>query len=155
MIHATLCYIKKDDSVLLVEVTKEGFNKGKWNGVGGKFDDGEDWKACAIREVKEETGLEIFKPTLIGIIDFPDNLSSGNDWRVYVVVADKFGGELIADSAEGNLEWIKVSDVLNLKMNKADYIFLPWIFKGKEFKATFNTDGEIIESKSLESSTKF
>lgn len=37
---ATLCYLLKDDQVLLA-MKKRGFGEGKWNGPGGKVEKGE------------------------------------------------------------------------------------------------------------------
>ena len=34
-------------------------NKGKWIGVGGKFEAGEAPEECLLREVMEETGLKL------------------------------------------------------------------------------------------------
>ena len=45
-------------------------NEGKWIGVGGKFEPGEDAPACALREVREETGLTMHAPVYRGIVDF-------------------------------------------------------------------------------------
>uniref|UniRef100_UPI003FEE0163 NUDIX domain-containing protein n=1 Tax=Gemmiger formicilis TaxID=745368 RepID=UPI003FEE0163 len=39
-------------------------------GVGGKFEPGEDALACALREVREETGLTMHAPIYRGIVDF-------------------------------------------------------------------------------------
>jgi len=52
----------KDDKLLLI------FRRGKWDLPKGKLDDNEEIKACAVREIKEETGLinvEIEKPLCI------------------------------------------------------------------------------------------
>ena len=54
----TLCHVINDGSVLLKLATR-GVSKGKWNGPGGKIDAGETPEACAIREVLEETGLDV------------------------------------------------------------------------------------------------
>lgn len=51
-----------EDDLLLI------FRRGKWDLPKGKLDDNEELEACAIREVKEETGLlnvEIEKPLCI------------------------------------------------------------------------------------------
>jgi 8-oxo-dGTP pyrophosphatase MutT (NUDIX family) len=42
----------KDHEVLMI------FRRGKWDLPKGKLDEGEDLETCALREVKEETGLE-------------------------------------------------------------------------------------------------
>jgi 8-oxo-dGTP diphosphatase/2-hydroxy-dATP diphosphatase len=36
---------------------KRGFGKGKWNGFGGKVEEGECIEDSAIRELEEECGL--------------------------------------------------------------------------------------------------
>lgn len=50
------------------------YNKDKWIGIGGKFENGESPEDCAVREVKEETGLEIAPEDLeyCGIVTFVD-----------------------------------------------------------------------------------
>jgi 8-oxo-dGTP pyrophosphatase MutT (NUDIX family) len=36
---------------------KRGFGVGKWNGYGGKLDEGESIEQCAIRELEEECSI--------------------------------------------------------------------------------------------------
>lgn len=48
----------KDDSALLVQV-QYGANKGKWMLPGGFAEEGESLEAAAVREFKEETGLDV------------------------------------------------------------------------------------------------
>ena len=52
MKQATLCPLIKDDQILLA-MKKRGFGVGKWNGVGGKVEKGEEIIDAAIREIKE------------------------------------------------------------------------------------------------------
>lgn len=52
-------------SVLLIERVNEPF-KGCWAFPGGFMDMDEDAEACAIRELKEETGLEIRSMKQVG-----------------------------------------------------------------------------------------
>ena len=44
---------------------------GKWNGLGGKLENGETPEECAIREIYEESGLWVKDLHLKGIITFP------------------------------------------------------------------------------------
>jgi len=53
-----------DPSRLLMVLKDRTFNRGKFNGVGGKVEHGEDYLQCAIREIKEETGAELSKDDL-------------------------------------------------------------------------------------------
>jgi len=134
---ATLCYIRKNGKTLMIHrVKKENdYHKGKWNGIGGKFDQGETPEECVIREVKEETGLIIRSPHLYGLLTFP--LFDGkDDWYVFVYTAENFDGELI-DSDEGNLAWIPNEKLVELNLWDGDQIFLPWLFQDRFFSAKF------------------
>ena len=57
----TLCYLEKDDSYLMLHRVKKevDVNKDKWIGVGGHFEKDETPEECLLREVKEETGLDV------------------------------------------------------------------------------------------------
>jgi len=136
MILATLCYIKHDGHTLMVHRNKKpnDMHAGKWNGLGGKFEAGESPEECVIREVREESGLQIRKPKLNGLLMFPD--FKGADWYVFVFTAHEFNGELI-DSPEGRLEWILDEKLTSLNLWKSDHIFFPWLEKDKFFSAKF------------------
>lgn len=108
---------------------------GKWNGLGGKFEVGETPEQCVIREVKEESGLDITSPRLRGFITFP-NFKEDQDWYVFVFTANKYSGELI-NSAEGELSWIEDSKILELPLWEGDKIFIPWLEQNKFFSACF------------------
>ena len=57
----TLCYIEKDGQYLMLHRTKKkkDINKDKWIGVGGHAEGTESPEECLLREVKEETGLDV------------------------------------------------------------------------------------------------
>ena len=136
MLLATLCYVKRDSCTLMVYRNKKvnDMHKGKWNGLGGKFEAGETPEECVYREVLEESGLSIQNPKLCGLLMFPK--FKGNDWYVFVFIASDFTGELI-DSPEGELKWIPDKEIYSLNLWKSDHIFLPWIQDGKFFSAKF------------------
>ncbi len=136
---ATLCYIidkEHNKTLMLHRVKKENdYHEGKWNGLGGKFEDGESPEDCVIREIKEEAGLNLISPMMRGFIAFP--LFDGiEDWHVFVFTADNFTGELI-DSKEGNLEWIPSDKITGLNLWDGDKIFLEWLNQEKFFSAKF------------------
>ena len=58
---ATLCYIRKGGSTLMIHRIKKqnDMHAGKWNGLGGKLEPGESPEECAIREIHEELGVTI------------------------------------------------------------------------------------------------
>ena len=143
---ATLCYVIDEDKTLMLHRIKKknDVHEGKWNGLGGKFEQGETPEECAIREVKEECGLLMKNPKLHGFITFP--LFDGKkDWYVFVFSAREFEGELI-DSQEGKLEWIPNNKLLDLNLWEGDKIFIPWLKKDKFFSAKFvYENGKFIE----------
>jgi 8-oxo-dGTP diphosphatase len=121
---------------MLHRIKKENdMHKGKWNGLGGKLENGESPEECVIREVKEESGLEIKNPKLKGILTFPA-FDGIEDWYVFVFVAYKFEGELI-DSKEGKLEWIDDDKLTELNLWGGDKLFLKWLEQDKYFSGKF------------------
>lgn len=66
-----------------------------WPGVtfpGGHVEPGEAFTDAVRREVKEETGLDISRPTICGINDFVRD--DGTRYIVLFFRADRFSGEL-------------------------------------------------------------
>lgn len=141
---ATLCYVRSNGKTLMIHrVKKENdYHEGKWNGLGGKLEQGETPEECVIREVKEEAGLTIMNPRMHGFITFP--LFDGkNDWYVFIYSADTFEGSLI-DSPEGNLAWIENENLFDLNLWEGDEIFIRWMLDNKFFSAKFNyTNGKL------------
>ena len=103
-----LCLIQDGNRILLQNRVKED-----WKGYtlpGGHVEPGESFVEAIIREMKEETGLDIIGPELAGIKQFPIK-----DGRYVVVLfkAEHFQGEVVS-SDEGEMEWIeydKLSEV--------------------------------------------
>lgn len=56
-IVAEVC-VKKDNKILMVQENRKE-KKGKWNMPAGKLEENEDIITAAIREVKEETNIDI------------------------------------------------------------------------------------------------
>ena len=134
---ATLCYVMNEDKILMLYRNKKenDYHEGKWNGLGGKFEQGETPEECAIREVYEESGLIVSNPIMKGHIAFP-MFDGKDDWYVWLFVFKEFTGELI-DSPEGKLEWIPNNHLIDLNLWDGDKIFIPWLFENKCFSAKF------------------
>ena len=150
-ILASLCYVRKDNATLMLlrNKRKNDIHEGKYNGLGGKLISGESPQECAIREVKEESGLLIKDPKMCGILTFP-NFKDNEDWVVFVFSASDFetalgqDEEALNECDEGTLEWIPTNELKNLNLWEGDYHFLDWIAQGKFFSAKF-----IYEDKQL------
>ena len=61
--ETVIVYLKKNGSYLLLFRNKKenDYNEGKWIGVGGHIEKGESKDEAAIRETKEETGLDLVR----------------------------------------------------------------------------------------------
>jgi len=134
---ATLCYVKANGKTLMIHRVKKAddMHQGKWNGLGGKLDQGETPEECVIREVYEESGLRISKPLLKGVLTFP-KFARDEDWYAFIFVAHQFVGHLI-DSNEGVLRWIKDEQLLDLELWEGDRIFIPWLGRPGFFSGKF------------------
>lgn len=107
-----------NEVVVLDKIKKEG-----WEGLtfpGGKVEENESLMAAAIRESKEETGLDIENLKFVGFITW-----LGKEYKdtglLYETIDYK--GELVAKNREGNLSWIdyeefKKMDGMSLSMDK-------------------------------------
>ena len=141
MILATLCYLQRAGKTLMIHRVKrvDDIHLGKWNGLGGKFKPGESPEECVIREVREESGLEINHPRLHGLVMFPG--FKGNNWYVFVYTAETFSGDL-KENEEGFLQWIPNAELESLELWPSDHFFLPWLQGEKFFSAKFIYNGD-------------
>jgi 8-oxo-dGTP diphosphatase len=136
---ATLAYVLSPDGrrVLLVHRNRRPGDAhfGKYNGLGGKLDPGEDVVAGVRREVREEAGLECEELLLRGTISWPGFGKGGEDWFGFVFRVDRWSGSPHASNPEGDLEWVEIDRVLTLPLWEGDRHFLPLVFArdGRQF----------------------
>jgi 8-oxo-dGTP diphosphatase len=132
-ILATLAYVLSPDGrrVLLVHRNRraEDAHLGKYNGLGGKLDAGEDVVACIRREVREEAGLECEELILRGTVSWPGFGKQGEDWFGFIFRVDRWLGTPLTDNPEGTLEWVDVDRILELPLWEGDRYFLPLVFE--------------------------
>lgn len=147
---ATICYIDNGNELLLMHRNKKpnDVHEGKWISVGGKLEKGESPEDCAVREVFEETGLQVKKMDFKGIITFPE-FTPNNDWYTYVYKVTVFEGSLLEDCAEGTLEWVPYDQVLSKPTWEGDYEMFKWILEDVPFfSAKFSyQDGNLVDKK--------
>jgi 8-oxo-dGTP diphosphatase len=137
-ILATLGYVLSPDGqrVLMVHRNRRAGDAhlGKYNGLGGKLEPGEDVVAGMRREIREEGGLECAELVLRGTVSWPGFGPGGEDWFGFVFRVDRYSGEPHSDNPEGVLEWVEVARVLELPLWEGDRHFLPLVFQsGKQF----------------------
>ena len=132
-ILATLGYVLSADEaqVLLIHRNRRAgdLHFGKYNGLGGKLEAGEDVVAGMRREIREEAGLECDALTLRGTISWPGFGENGADWFGFIFRIDRWHGTPCLDNPEGALEWVAVERVLDLPLWEGDRHFLPMVFE--------------------------
>jgi len=84
--QATILLLFRGDEVLLA-MKKRGFGTGKWNGVGGKPNPGEDIDSAATREAQEEIGVQVKDIIRVGELNFYfPHVATDQNWNQQVVI---------------------------------------------------------------------
>ncbi len=108
----------KDDEVLLVKRAKPPISD-NWSIPGGAQELGETVREAALRELKEETGIEA---EIIGLVDVVDGITKDENGGVkfhYTLVdfcAEWRGGEAVAEDDVAAVHWAKLAELDSYKM---------------------------------------
>ena len=144
MKNVTLCYIERGDEYLMLHRVKKknDVNQDKWIGVGGKFEDKESPEDCILRETMEETGLRLTDYRYRGLVTFVNTIYETE--YMHLFTATGWEGE-IGECSEGNLEWVRKSEVPNLPIWEGDKIFLKLLADEEPFfSLKLSYDGDIL-----------
>ena len=145
MDKTVLCYLEKNDCYLMLYRNKKehDLNEGKWIGIGGHIEQGETKEEALIREIKEETNLDLKSFKYYGEIIFVNDDYSE---VMYLYTSNDFTGDM-KPCDEGELRWIKKSEILNLNLWEGDRIFLPMLMSGKDnIKLKLVYSGKILKN---------
>ena len=105
-------------------------NRDKWIAVGGRFEDGESPEGCALREVKEETGLTMTDPCYRGVVTFISDVYETE--RMHLFTCEHWTGEM-TDCDEGELVWLPKAELDGLPQWEGDRIFHRLLKEGEPF----------------------
>jgi 8-oxo-dGTP diphosphatase len=116
-----------EDEVLLIHYNKPGkWNDKKFNGIGGKNEEGESGLDSMIRECKEETGLEVYDWFKVGEFSGkePYNPELSYVVEVFTIVVDHNTYEEIKrfDSKEGSLQWYSLNNLPGRMLSNATWL---------------------------------
>jgi len=139
---ATLVYALRDEQVLLLRRTNDP-NRGLWVAPGGKLDHGESPAQCAVREMREETGLAIDHPVLRAVVT-ESSPRRDYQWLTFIFVAWDFAGTLAPAPGIGEFRWVPIDEVTTLPIPPADAIFFPRLLRdGTTFDLKFEYDADL------------
>jgi 8-oxo-dGTP diphosphatase len=98
-----------------------------WSFPGGHVERGESFYDCAVREVKEETGLEARNLKYCGVVHW---VNRDNDERYLCLMykTTEFYGELVAETDESEQFWFDAHELLATpkeKLSSVHYAFSP------------------------------
>lgn len=111
VILTNMCMVRDTDGRLLVQIR----NDKSYGGAifpGGHVEAGESITASVIREVYEETGIEVKNPKLCGLKHF--YTSDGIRYLVFLYKSEEFSGEA-RSSTEGDVMWVNRDELLRMR----------------------------------------
>ena len=117
IIIGSLCYVFRDDSVLLLRRARPP-HVGLWSPPGCKLELGESPQDGCVREIREETGLTIYRPVL-RVVQTVIDVAYPVHWLLFVFRADDAAGEL-RPTPEGELRWMTLADLAQIARPHAD-----------------------------------
>jgi 8-oxo-dGTP diphosphatase len=114
----------------------------KWTMPGGTLDFGESLTYCAIREVREETGLQIRITGLIGTYTDPHILIAYSDGEVrqeftFVYAAEIESGELKIDEESKEAAWVRLSSAVEPPLAESQRRRLKDVMEYQKERRTF------------------
>ena len=120
---AVRCYLIKDNMVVATKY-KQGNKEGYYDIPGGKIEEGEFSEQTAIREMKEETGLDVKELKYKGnmIIEYPNRIF---DFDVFLATESE--GEP-QEFEENTSEWIEIQELLQKEKILSNIIVLDSFF---------------------------
>lgn len=134
----TLCLAMKEGKILLA-MKKRGFGMGKWNGCGGKIQEGETIETAAVREMREEAGLIVDPASIdkVGQIEF--HFKDKPEWnqKMHIFLVKNWNGEA-QESEEMKPQWFDINKIPFDAMWPDDKHWLPMVLAGKKVEGSFN-----------------
>jgi len=140
---AVTLYLMDSDQVLLIH-KKRGLGHGKINGPGGRLEAGETFVDAAVRETREETGIEVYDPTEMATLQFV--FTNGYSLEVHAFTSTSYDGEPV-ETEEADPFWCPVGEIPFDRMWADDRLWLPQVLAGQKMFGQFVFDeDEMLDS---------
>ncbi|MGD6871427.1 NUDIX domain-containing protein [Sutcliffiella horikoshii] len=137
----TMCLVVDGDKVLLINRPADKGFPG-FIGPGGKVDFPESLTEGAIREVHEETGLQVSNLIYKGLDEYVNELEDER-YMVFNYLTYTYIGELLTSPPEGELKWVAISEALDLPMQDWFKERFPLFFEEGTFEKHVVWDGKV------------
>lgn len=131
----TLVFVVDRDHILL-GLKKRGFGAGKWNGFGGKVEEGETLVSAAARELHEEAGIIAHDLSHRGVLAFTFTTGLPPLW-LHVFVTSAWEGE-IQETEEMAPRWFPLAALPYEEMWVDDSHWVPLLVTNKHFVGRFH-----------------
>lgn len=137
--------INKDNNKVVVQERVKS-----WKGLsfpGGHIEEGESIVESTIREIREETGLEISNLVSCGVIHW-HNTDTGDKYMVFNFKTECYSGELFSETEEGKVYWMDLDVLQSQNLAKGLLERLPMFIESKysEGFGTWNSQGSGVLS---------
>jgi 8-oxo-dGTP diphosphatase len=139
---AAMIVLRNEDSFLLLKRIKPP-HPGKYVPVGGKLDPHEDPHSAAVRELREETGLQIDQLKYCGHL--VESSPVAYNWQCHIYLAD-IPHMAPPPCDEGSLEWISFEELDSVPTPPTDACIYQFIREGRIFalNAIYDQDLNLI-----------
>ena len=121
---AVRVFLIKDNQVVVAKYKKGNKKEGYYDIPGGKIEEGENPKQTAIREMKEETGIDVKNLKYKGImeVDYPDRKYIFNTF-----ISNEYEG-VPEELEENTSEWVEIKELLQKDKILSNIIILDRFF---------------------------
>ncbi len=142
-----ITYLFDDAGNVLLIDKKRGLGNGLVNAPGGHIEEAETAMEAAIREFKEETGLDVSGLKHMGVLNF--QFRDGLAMKGHVFFSNSHSGTMV-ETDEAKPYWCPTTAIPYDKMWADDQLWLPLALDGKHFEANFIFDDRTMLSSDVQ-----